>query len=76
MANILSNCLNLKGPSYTVDTACSSSLYALALGYQDIMSGRCEDAIIGTANLCLHPNINLLFSRFGIKLIKVPRNIN
>ncbi|KAL6431669.1 hypothetical protein ACFW04_007306 [Cataglyphis niger] len=76
MANILSYCLDLKGPSYTVDTACSSSLYAMALGYQDIMSGRCEDAIIGTAHLCLHPIINLLFSRFGIKLIEILRNVN
>ncbi|KAM0736832.1 Fatty acid synthase [Formica fusca] len=66
IANILSNCLDLKGPSYTVDTACSSSLHAIALGYREIISGRCEDAIIGTAHLCLHPVINLNFSHLGI----------
>ncbi|KYM83949.1 Fatty acid synthase [Atta colombica] len=66
IANMISYCLDLKGPSYTVDTACSSSLYALALGYYYIMSGKCEDAIIGTANLCFHSIINLQFTRLGI----------
>ncbi|XP_025263301.1 fatty acid synthase-like isoform X3 [Camponotus floridanus] len=66
VANILSYFLDLKGPSYTVDSACSSSLYAMALGYRDIMSGRCEDAIIGTSQLCLHPTLNLQFSRLGV----------
>ncbi|GAB1860823.1 Fatty acid synthase [Camponotus japonicus] len=65
VANMLSYLLDLKGPSYTIDTACSSSLYAIALGYHDIMSGRCEDAIIGASNLCLNPIINLQFSRLG-----------
>ncbi|XP_018371882.1 PREDICTED: fatty acid synthase-like, partial [Trachymyrmex cornetzi] len=65
-ANMISYCLDLKGPSQTVDTACSSSLHALALGYHYIMSGKCEDAIIGTANLCFHSIINLQFTRFGI----------
>jgi len=63
---MLSYLLDLKGPSYTVDTGCSSGLYAMALGYHDIMSGRCEDAIIGTSNLCLNPIINLQFSYLGI----------
>ncbi|XP_018393255.1 PREDICTED: fatty acid synthase-like [Cyphomyrmex costatus] len=65
-ANVISYCLDLKGPSYTVDTACSSSLYAMAIGYECIMSGKCEDAIIGTANLCTHPVINMQFARLGI----------
>ncbi|KYN33103.1 Fatty acid synthase [Trachymyrmex septentrionalis] len=30
------------------------------------MSGKCEDAIIGIANLCLHPFINLQLIRLGI----------
>ncbi|KYQ49068.1 Fatty acid synthase [Trachymyrmex zeteki] len=65
-ANAISYYLDLKGPSYTVDTACSSSLYAMAIGYECIMSGKCEDAIIGTANLCTHPVVNMQFGRFGI----------
>ncbi|KAG5318197.1 FAS synthase, partial [Pseudoatta argentina] len=66
MANVISYYLDLKGPSYTVDTACSSSLYAMALGYHCIMSGKCEDAIIGAGNLCLHPIISLQYARLGV----------
>nr|XP_012224502.1 PREDICTED: fatty acid synthase-like [Linepithema humile] len=65
MANILSYVLNLKGSSCTVDTACSSSLHAIAVAYDCIMSGRSEDAIVGATNLCLHPTINLQYSRLG-----------
>ncbi|XP_036142705.1 fatty acid synthase-like isoform X1 [Monomorium pharaonis] len=63
---MISYYLDLKGPSHTTDTACSSSLSAVALGYNYIMSGVCEDAIIGTANLCFSPIINLLFTNLGV----------
>ncbi|XP_036142748.1 fatty acid synthase [Monomorium pharaonis] len=66
IANMISYYLDIKGPSHVVDSACSSSLYAVALGYNYIMSGVCEDAIIGTANLCLSPTINLLFTNLGV----------
>ncbi|KAL6257917.1 hypothetical protein P5V15_011516 [Pogonomyrmex californicus] len=66
LANMISYFLNLKGPSYTVDTACSSAIHAVALGYHCIMSGQCEDAIIGTTHLCLHSTVNLHFARLGI----------
>ncbi|XP_011689920.1 PREDICTED: fatty acid synthase-like [Wasmannia auropunctata] len=66
LANMISYHFDLKGPSYVVDTACSSSLYALAAGYDCIMSGICEDAIIGTANICFTAVVNLQFSRLGI----------
>ncbi|KYN37410.1 Fatty acid synthase [Trachymyrmex septentrionalis] len=65
-ANMISYCLDLKGPSYTIDTACSSSLHAMAVGYDYIKSGKCEDAIIGTAQLCLYSMINLQFARLGV----------
>ncbi|XP_036148675.1 fatty acid synthase isoform X2 [Monomorium pharaonis] len=65
-ANMISYYLDLKGPSHTTDTACSSSLSAMAIGYNYIMSGVCEDAIIGTANLCFSPIINLLFTNLGV----------
>ncbi|KAG5347678.1 FAS synthase, partial [Acromyrmex charruanus] len=65
-ANMISYFLDLKGPSYTIDTACSSSLHAMAVGYDYIMSGKCEDAIIGTANLCFAPIVNLQFTRLGV----------
>ncbi|XP_067207292.1 fatty acid synthase-like [Linepithema humile] len=66
VANTLSHSFHLKGPSYTVDTACSSSLYAIALAYDCIMSGRCEDAIVGATNLCLHPVAHMQFFRLGV----------
>ncbi|XP_011636527.1 fatty acid synthase-like [Pogonomyrmex barbatus] len=65
-ANMISCYLDLKGPSYTVDTSCSSSLYAVALGFYCIMSGICEDAIIGTAHLCLHPFLNMQIAGLGV----------
>ena len=63
---MISYFLDLKGPSCTIDTACSSSFHAMAVGYDYIMSGKCEDAIIGTANLCFAPIVNLQFTRLGI----------
>ncbi|XP_025994131.1 fatty acid synthase isoform X2 [Solenopsis invicta] len=66
VANVLSHFLNLKGPSQTIDTACSSSLSAMAVGYENIMSGKCEDAIIGSTNMCFHPIANLQFARLGV----------
>ncbi|XP_036138949.1 fatty acid synthase-like [Monomorium pharaonis] len=38
----------------------------MAVGYDFIMSGKCEDAIIGCANICFHPVLNLQFSRLGV----------
>ncbi|XP_071640962.1 fatty acid synthase-like isoform X2 [Temnothorax longispinosus] len=65
-ANMISYHLDLKGPSYTIDSACSSSLYAMAVGYHYIISGKCKDAIIGAAQLCLNSIINLQFARLGV----------
>ncbi|XP_067207658.1 fatty acid synthase-like isoform X2 [Linepithema humile] len=65
-ANMISRTFNLKGPSYAVDTACSSGLYAIATAYHCIMSGQCEDAIVGAINLCLSPVIHMQFFRLGV----------
>ncbi|XP_071649609.1 fatty acid synthase-like [Temnothorax longispinosus] len=65
MANMISYHLDLKGPSYAIDSACSSCFYAMALGYHYIISGKCEDAIIGATQLCLNSTINLQFARLG-----------
>ncbi|XP_071556237.1 fatty acid synthase-like [Temnothorax nylanderi] len=66
MANMISYYLDLKGPSYVIDTACSSSFYAMAAGYHCIISGKCEDAIIGAAQLCLNNTTTLQFARLGV----------
>lgn len=49
-----------------MDTACSSSLYALEQAYRSIRTGKCESAIVGGANLCLHPYVSLQFARLGV----------
>jgi len=54
IANRVSFCLNLSGPSLTLDTACSSSLTALYLAHEAIQAGECSAAIVGGVNLDLH----------------------
>jgi polyketide synthase PksN len=54
IANRVSYCLNLSGPSLTIDTACSSSLTALYLAVEAIQAGDCSAAIAGGVNLDLH----------------------
>ncbi|XP_014488990.1 PREDICTED: fatty acid synthase-like, partial [Dinoponera quadriceps] len=66
LANSISNWLGLDGPSYTLDTACSSSHYAMAEAYRMIRSGECDAAIVGGANICLHPNLKLQFFQLGV----------
>jgi acyl transferase domain-containing protein/tryptophanase/acyl carrier protein/SAM-dependent methyltransferase len=62
IANRVSYCMNLSGPSMTLDTACSSSLTALYLACEAIYGGECAGAIVGGVNLDMHPaklDINL-----------------
>jgi polyketide synthase PksN len=54
IANRVSYCLNLSGPSLTIDTACSSSLTAIYLACEAIYAGQCSAAIVGGVNLDLH----------------------
>lgn len=65
MANLVSYWLDLKGPSYVIDSACSSTLHAIAIAYYYITSGRCEDAIVISGNLCLHPKLTFQFFGLG-----------
>ncbi|EFN74070.1 Fatty acid synthase [Camponotus floridanus] len=66
LANRVSQWLGVTGPSYSIDTACSSSLFALEHAYRIMRTGECDAAIVGGANLCLHPNLALLFTRLGV----------
>ncbi|XP_011858537.1 PREDICTED: fatty acid synthase-like, partial [Vollenhovia emeryi] len=66
LANMISHHFDLKGLSLVVDTACSSSLYAINIGYRCIMSGQCEDAIIGAAQININSIINMQFLRLGV----------
>ncbi|CAH2093765.1 unnamed protein product [Euphydryas editha] len=62
-ANRISYWLNAKGPSMAIDAACSSSTGALELAYLAIKRGECEAAIVGGANLCLHPQSSVHYGR-------------
>lgn len=66
IANRVSYCLNLKGPSLIVDTACSSSLMAIHLACQSIFNGESEMAIAGGVNAMLNPGNTIAFSKMGI----------
>ncbi|XP_001605700.1 fatty acid synthase [Nasonia vitripennis] len=66
LSNRISYWLGLTGPSYTVDTACSSSLYAMEHAYRAIREGHCDAAIVGGANLCLHPFVSMQFFKLGV----------
>ena len=56
IANRVSYCLNLQGPSIAIDTACSSSLSAIHLACKSIQMNDCTIAIAGGVNLSLHAN--------------------
>jgi len=65
MANRISYWLDVTGPSYNIDTACSSSNFAMTEAYKQILYGKCDAAIVASANLCLHPNTHLVFYALG-----------
>ncbi|MER9439197.1 beta-ketoacyl synthase N-terminal-like domain-containing protein [Mesorhizobium sp. M0618] len=60
-ANRISHALGLTGPSITVDAACASSLVAAHLACDALVSGDCDLALAGGANLMLTPTINASF---------------
>ncbi|MFJ2767085.1 SDR family NAD(P)-dependent oxidoreductase [Streptomyces sp. NPDC087300] len=61
----LSYVFKLRGPSMTVETGCSSSLVALHLAGQALRQGEVDSAIVGAANLMLHPHVSVGLTHFG-----------
>lgn len=55
IANRVSFCLDLDGPSFAVDSMCSSSLTSIHLACGLIRNGDCEMALAGGVNLSTHP---------------------
>ncbi|MEU3039543.1 SDR family NAD(P)-dependent oxidoreductase [Streptomyces diastaticus] len=55
VANRVSYCFDLTGPSMAVDTACSSSLTAVHLAVESIRRGECTMALAGGVNVTIHP---------------------
>ncbi|WP_226294048.1 SDR family NAD(P)-dependent oxidoreductase [Aquimarina algicola] len=63
IANRVSFCLNLHGPSMGVDTMCSSSLVSIHLAIDAIHKGQCSMAIAGGVNVSVHPNKYKMLSK-------------
>ncbi len=63
IANRVSYCLDLHGPSLVVDTACSSSLVALHLAAQALREEEAELAIVGGVNTLISPFTFITFSQ-------------
>ena len=66
IANRISYCFELNGPSYTIDSACSSSLNAVVAACQNIREGSCKMAIVGGTNLHVHPSEYILRSQLRV----------
>ena len=64
-ANRLSHFFDLRGPSVSVDTACSTTLAALHLACQSLRAGESSMAVVGGANLILHPGSSMSLSNLG-----------
>ena len=66
LANRVSFCLNLTGPSIAVDTACSSSLTALKIACDNLYSEDCDIAIVCAPNIILNHTTNMISSMAGL----------
>lgn len=55
IANRVSYCLDLQGPSMAIDSMCSSSLTAVHLGIQSLLSHETNMVLCGGVNLITHP---------------------
>ena len=66
LANRVSFCLNLTGPSIAVDTACSSSLTALKLAYDSLHNDDCDIAIVCAPNVVLNHSMQIISSMAGL----------
>lgn len=66
LANRISHCFNLQGPSLVLDTACSSSLYALHVACAALKAGECDAAIVAGANLIQSPEMYIAMAKAGV----------
>src|SRR5262249_23719522 len=66
IANRVSQCFNLRGPSLAIDTMCSSSLTAVHMACQSLLQGECALAVAGGVNLSLPPNKSVGLGGAGI----------
>ncbi len=58
------NRLNFMGPNYTIDAACASSLIATEIGVQDLLTQKCDLAIVGGIHIFASVPFLLIFCAF------------
>jgi acyl transferase domain-containing protein/SAM-dependent methyltransferase/acyl carrier protein len=63
VANRLSYCLDLRGPSVALDTGCSSSLVAVHLACQSLRAGESSLAVAAGVNVILAPENTVIFAK-------------
>lgn len=66
LANRMSYCLGVTGPSFSIDTACSSALHCLHMASAAIRSGDCTSAIVAASNLLLNPHVMAEFRKMQV----------
>ncbi len=66
VANRISHCLDLGGPSQTVDTACSSSLVALDQAVRALTASEIDIAVVGGVHALLSPLPFVGFAQAGM----------
>jgi acyl transferase domain-containing protein len=65
IAGRISNRLDLMGTSHIVDAACASTVIALNYGMMNLLSDRCDIALIGGSQACLLPPTFMVFCSLG-----------
>ncbi len=65
IAGRLANRLDLMGPSYTVDAACASALIATDIGMRDLLSHKCDLALVGGVNIATPAPTFMLFCQLN-----------
>ncbi|MCP4875291.1 MAG: acyltransferase domain-containing protein [Gammaproteobacteria bacterium] len=65
MTGIIANRMNLGGKNFTVDAACASALIALETGILNLVTGRCDSALIGAVQISTPPVIHMLFTQLN-----------
>ena len=65
ITSLVSNKLDMTGPSYTVDAACASSLIALDQAINELQSGRCDIAIAGGVHTGHNAPFWSIFTQLG-----------
>lgn len=65
MSNRISFTFGLIGTSYTIDSGCTSSGLAITKAYEAIKSGMCDNAIIDSGTLTLHPQTSYHMYELG-----------